>query len=136
MSSLRDMAARLCQDPPPGMQLWPTSSGLKATFHATGRRQDIRLQTEGEQLVLTSTVLPRDLVTRSDRRWRELALQVWERNRHTDVALFRFDRDDNLVGRAVHPQGTLDLAEFRLDVHALLVECDRFEYVLTGDDRS
>ena len=134
MKRVREMVQALCSDPPPGLELRATAGGVEAVFEATERRQRVTIGIEGDQVALASVVLDRDAVTRSTTYWRELAVQAWERNRLTDLVLFGFDGDDNLVGRVNHPRATLDAPELRLYLQTLLEECDRFEYVLTGED--
>jgi hypothetical protein len=51
-----------------------------------------------------------------------------------DLITFAFDDRDNLVGVIEQPVLTLDYEELKLYIETLARECDRFEYILTGDD--
>ena len=136
MSRVQDMIREICRHPPPRMALRAMPDGVDARFQLTGRRQRVRFAIDGEHVVLTSIVLTSEFVTDDEDVWRDLVRAAWERNMLTDVVLFGFDAGHNLVGRVVHSQATLDSAELRFYLSTLLEECDRFEYVLTGDDRA
>ncbi len=100
------------------------------------RRQRIRIQQVGEHWELTSIVLHAQVVTRTMRRWRELAVRAWLRNDATNIVTFTFDEKDRLIGIVRHPVAHLDLEELQLYVTVLAAECDRFEYLLGGIDVS
>lgn len=65
----------------------------------------------------------------------ECALRAWQRNRTTALVGFRIDRRGRLVGEAWVPKAGLTREELVTYVRAVAAECDRFEYVLTGQDR-
>ncbi len=98
------------------------------------RGQTVQVSTVDEMCVLTSVVLGSRAVTKSNKRWRRLALLAWQRNAEHQLVTFAFDRHDRLVGRIEHPAKYLDPEELELYVNALARECDRFEYLLTGAD--
>ena len=60
--------------------------------------------------------------------------QAWERNREIDLAGFRIDTKDRLIGESWVPKTGLTAEEFGLCVRVLAEECDRYEYQLTGKD--
>jgi len=60
---------------------------------------------------------------------------IWRRNRQTEVVNFTLDGQNRLVGRVDHPAETLDAAELFFYLTRLAVECDRMEYLLTGENR-
>jgi hypothetical protein len=47
---------------------------------------------------------------------------------------FAFGRDDRLVGIIEQPIATMSPEELLFYVQMLAEECDRFEYMLTGED--
>jgi len=51
-----------------------------------------------------------------------------------DLVTFAFDDKNNLIGVIEQPALTLDHEELNLYIETLARECDRFEYILTGDD--
>jgi hypothetical protein len=59
---------------------------------------------------------------------------VWRRNRVTELVGFRLDRRGRIIGEAVLPSPGLTAKEWDLYVRAVARACDRFEYVLTGQD--
>ena len=63
-----------------------------------------------------------------------LPLEVWERNRGTELVGFKIDAKGRLVGEAWIPKAGLMGSEFSAYLHAVAAECDRFEYQLTGSD--
>jgi hypothetical protein len=63
-----------------------------------------------------------------------LAIQAWRRNRSTPLVGFRVDERGRLVGEAWAPNVGLTPIEFQTYVRTVAVECDRFEYTLTGRD--
>jgi len=102
---------------------------------AGSRRQRVRISRVGGHYAFATVILGAALVKRSKKRWRELAIHAWTRNAETDLVNFTFDRSDRLIGEIRHPADHLDPEELELYVKLLAAESDRFEYVLTGDDR-
>lgn len=98
------------------------------------RHQEIDIRILGDEYELTSVVLSASEVTATDDGWRALARLAWQRNSDTEIVTFTFDGRDRLVGRIRHPVETLDIEELSLYIHALVRECDRFEYLLSGKD--
>jgi hypothetical protein len=64
----------------------------------------------------------------------ELPVHTWLRNRAVPLVGFRIDRRNRLVGEAWIPKAGLTAEEFQLYVRTVAIECDRFEYLLTGQD--
>jgi hypothetical protein len=98
------------------------------------RTQTIHVRREKTDYVFKTVVLNAKRVTVSNKRWRELAKLVWQRNAEHQVVTFGFDEKDNLIGQIRHPAELLDPVELELYIHTLASECDRFEYLLTGED--
>ena len=99
------------------------------------RHQRVRLSRVVDYYVITSVVLGTEFVTQSNRRWNELAMIAWQRNAEHELVTFAFDGRDRLVGQIRHPAEHLDTEELELYIDTLARECDRFEYILRGDDR-
>ena len=57
-----------------------------------------------------------------------------EKNDMKDLVSFAFDDKNNLVGIIKQPALTLDHDELKLYIETFARECDRFEYILTGED--
>lgn len=62
-------------------------------------------------------------------------LRAWRRNRATQLLGFRIDRRGRLLGEAWAPKAGLNRDEFLTYVRRVAIECDLFEYHLTGKDR-
>lgn len=62
------------------------------------------------------------------------AVRIWEMNRSLNLVGFRIDAKGRLVGEARVPMAGVTSAEFKVVVTNLAVECDRYEYMLTGRD--
>jgi hypothetical protein len=101
----------------------------------TGQRsQKITVARFDQDYILTSVVLGATKVQKTPKRWRELARLAWHRNAEHQLVTFAFDRKDRLVGQIRHPVDHLDYEELKIYVCSLARECDRFEYLLSGDD--
>ena len=98
------------------------------------RHQTVKMQRVSDEFVLSTVVLGTRRVCKDDDVWRELARLAWLRNAEHELVTFGFDRHDRLIGQIRHPVDQLDYAEFEAYVVALARECDRFEYLLTGQD--
>ena len=108
---------------------------LEMPVGAGGRRHRINLaRKRNGDYVLTCVVLGSATVTDSKAKWRELARLAWRRNAEQELVTFAFDDSHRLVGQVRHPADHLDFEEFELYVRTLARECDRFEYLLTGQD--
>jgi hypothetical protein len=99
------------------------------------RHQRVDLRIDGDDLVLTSVVLGPRRVNKSAKRRRELAVRAWHRNSATNLVTYGIDRRSRLVGEVRHAVADLDPEELDLYIAVLAAECDRFEYLLGGDDR-
>lgn len=53
---------------------------------------------------------------------------------HQKIVSFGFDEQHQLIEQVRHPAKHLDVEEFDLYIHVLARECDRFEYLLCGED--
>ena len=108
---------------------------IRVSFEDKGRYQDISIHRSDHLYVFTSVVLGSRAVTRRPKRWRELAKLAWEKNAEHQLVTFAFDKKDRLIGKIEHQVDYLDPEELELYVNTLALECDRFEYALTGEDR-
>ena len=67
-------------------------------------------------------------------RFENASLRAWERNRAVSIVAFRIDERGRMVGEAWMPTAGLTQGEFLTYIRTMAVECDRFEYQITGDD--
>jgi hypothetical protein len=95
-----------------------------------GRRHRVTIEDCGDQYRLSAFVVRQAVVNRMPK----LAMNAWSRNLSTPLVCFLIDRRGRLVGEAWVPKVRLCADEFQLYVRTLAVECDRYEYVLTGRD--
>ena len=100
-----------------------------------GRGQTVFIERDGDSYVLTSVVLGAVRTEQQSADILSFADTIWRRNRQTDVVNFTIDNQNRLVGRVDHPAETLDAAELLFYLTRLAVECDRMEYLLTGENR-
>ncbi len=98
------------------------------------RRHRVRFQRQDGMYVFYAIVVGADFVTRDLKKWNELAHRVWRRNAIRQIVSFSFDEQDRLIGVIKQPITTLDTVELRFHIETLARECDRLEYVLTGED--
>ena len=71
----------------------------------------------------------------SAKRLRDLAYRCWRRNARKALVTFAMEPRGRVVGLIEQPKATLDHEELELYVEVLAKECDRFEFVLSGQDR-
>jgi len=60
---------------------------------------------------------------------------AWQRNADHELVTLELDKHDRLVGLIRHPAEYLDPEELEHYIITLTRECDRFEYLLVGQDR-
>jgi hypothetical protein len=97
---------------------------------ADGRHHRVRVDACGDDYQLSAFVVRQAVVNQLA----DLPSRIWFRNASTPLVGFRVDCHGRLVGEARVPKAGLSAAEFQLYLRNLAVECDRFEYVLTGRD--
>ena len=66
---------------------------------------------------------------------RQLQRRIWTRNALKPLVNFRIDGRDRIVGSISIPVGQESLAVLEFYLKNLARDCDRFEYILTGQDR-
>lgn len=94
------------------------------------RRHRVSVYDEADAYVVRGLVARRAVVASVP----DLSIQVWQRNRAVSLIGFRIDHRDRLVGEAWIPKAGLTATEFQFHLRTVAVQCDRFEYILTGRD--
>ncbi len=61
--------------------------------------------------------------------------KIWERNNSVDLVGFAENNKGHLAGQIIQLETCLDYEEFEFYILSLARECDRLEYVLTGEDK-
>ena len=97
------------------------------------RRQSVQLEEREEFYVFRSVVL-REPKRVSSGKLRNLAYRCWCRNARKALVTFAMEPGGRVVGLIEQPKATLDHEELQLYVEVLAQECDRFEFVLSGED--
>ena len=100
------------------------------------RKQRVYIHRDNDRYILTSTVLGARQLSKYTKSKRRLVELLWLRNQDTEVVTFTVDNKDRLIGRIDQVAETMDPDEIFFYVARLAQECDRLEYLLTGDDRS
>ena len=95
-----------------------------------GRHQRVEVTDAGEAFELTGFVARQAALQSVP----DAPLRAWERNRTTQLVGFRVDRRGRLVGEAWVPKPGLGADEFLHYARLVAMECDRFEFILTGKD--
>ena len=134
MDKLRDMAERLTAADDLPFDLEVEGNVIHATFGVSQRMQRVRLGRDGDDYVLSSTVMRK--VSRRPGARRALLLRIWSQNDKSELVSFGIDSRGRLIGQSRHPAAHLDPEELQLYILALARECDRLEWVLTGEDRN
>ena len=107
---------------------------IEVELWRSGHRQTVHLDRVGDRYVLWSTVVGASYVTKSAKRWRDLAYRAWRKNALKELVAFSFDKRDQLIGVIEQPVATLDDEELVFYISTLAQHCDRFRYILTGRD--
>ena len=118
------------------LELERTDRGLRATT-AGGRKQDVTVKRVGDDVVLESVAAPPGAVPEARRAKARARFirRLWEVNARTDLVALGLDSYGRIVGTCRHPLATLDRPELESYLVALVRECDRLEWLLTGEDR-
>ena len=133
MDKVLSMAQRLASE----REGWTVQGNrVEVALAGAGRHQSVLISDEGDEFVLTSVVLGSQQVTKPRKRWQQLTRLAWMRNADHQIVTFAFDRRHRLIGVIRHQKAYLDEAELELYIERLAVECDRFEYLLSGLDRA
>ena len=96
-----------------------------------GRRQVVHIDESNEGSHRLWSVAAQPAVVRE---LREPRLQMWRRNRVTELVGFRLDKRGRIIGEVLLPSPGLTANEWELYIRAVARACDRFEYLLTGQD--
>ena len=99
----------------------------------SGRKQKVLFKRRNNMYIFYSVVVRADYFRNAQLR-RDVAYRAWRKNALKDLVGFAFDERRQLVGTIEQPVETLDHEELQLYIDVLAKECDRFEYVLTGED--
>jgi hypothetical protein len=95
-----------------------------------GRHQLIEVTASDDMIYLYSVVARAAIVTQ----FADAALRAWQRNRAVSIVAFRVDERGRMVGETWVPTAGLTREEFQLYIKTIAIECDRFEFQLTGTD--
>jgi hypothetical protein len=97
---------------------------------ANERRQGVRIEDQTDAYRVFSVAAKADKLNNLS----NPALVAWERNRSLSLMGFRVDERGRMIGEAWLPKIGLTAEEFQLYVRTVALECDRFEFKLTGRD--
>ena len=117
-----------------GLPWYRTGRRIRVQFPRLQRSQTVRVKRVGSLFRFWSRLgSGHDLGTPAKRRnWHRLA---WRRNAFVDMVAFGMDRKGRPIGFLDQPASTLEAGELEIYIDTVARECDRFEYVLTGQDR-
>ena len=94
------------------------------------RTHRVAVEEKDDCYVLTAVVLRRAARERAG----VPAVRLWEMNRSLNLVGLRVDSKGRLMGEAWIPKLGVSPQEFQLVTKNLAVECDRYEFMLTGKD--
>ena len=109
----------------------PANEGLVVSF-TDGRKQQIYVKRKRACYTLTSNVLQRAKVDDLGRS--NILRTIWTRNHSSKLVGFRLDKSGKLVGYIEHRAESLDPSDLAYCIEVLARECDRLEFVLSGED--
>ena len=96
----------------------------------TGRSQKVTVEDRGEAFLVSSVAARPAAVSELP----DAALNAWIRNRSVTLVGFRVDERGRMIGEAWILKDGLTAEEFQLYIRTVALECDRFEFQLTGRD--
>jgi len=102
-------------------------------FPGLGRGQKVQLGRVGA-LYRFYSVLERAEQVSGPARRRGRLLLAWTRNARTDMVGFGLDHRGRFIGFLDQPASCLDAGELEVYLSTVARECDRLEYVLSGED--
>lgn len=94
------------------------------------RQHHVKVEVSEDQIYLYSVVARPAAVTQFE----NAALRAWQRNRALTLVSFRVDERGRMVGESWIPTAGLQRDEFQLHIRTMAIECDRFEFQITGRD--
>jgi len=106
------------------------TGGVEVRF-TSGRSQKVTVEDHDDTLLMSSIVARPSVVAEIS----DAALRAWVRNRSVSLVGFRVDHRGRLLGEAWVPRAGITAKEFQFILHHVAVECDRFEFQLTGKDQ-
>ena len=104
---------------------------VRILLSRNGRSQIVRLARRRDRYIFSSVVAPVRAVS-EDRR--SLAFRLWRRNALKAVVTFTVDRHERVIGLIDQPIESVRSKELKFYLETLARECDRLEYILTGED--
>ena len=107
----------------------PFDAGIEVRFD-NGRSQRVAVEDHCDAFLVRSTVARAATVSEMP----DAAMRAWIRNRSVTLVGFRVDERGRMIGEAWILKAGLTAAEFQLYVRTVALECDRFEFQLTGRD--
>ena len=134
MSKLNDLVDDLVQAGSQGTDFVRDGNYLVAEL-AGQRTQRVRVTQVRDEARFVSVVAPSWVVPDKAEHRSIFLRRLWEINARTDLVAFGIDGHGRVVGACRHPVDTLDPEELESYVVTLVRECDRLEWVLTGEDR-
>lgn len=134
MPDLNRMLDEVARRSHEGLTFRRTKQGLRAST-IRDRSQAVSVDVRGDAVRMTSPVAAKSWVPERGEARATFIRRLWEINAHTDLVAFGIDSYGRVVGTCSHPLATLDQSELEVYLVALVHECDRLEWVLTGEDR-
>ena len=114
---------------------WNPNNGELKLKLLNNRTQKIKIIKDEKYYVLTSVVAEMSELKNMGHNKNDIIQQVWEANRNIDLINLTIDDENNIVGRLEFLAEYLDPAEFVYSVKQLSMECDKYEFALTGEDK-
>jgi len=110
---------------------YPTVDGVLQLELGDGREHRVKVvEVDADTLRVDAVVCHASALSGLD----DVALRVWRRNRGTRLVSFRIAQGGAVTGHAWVPRFALAADELALYIKTVATECDRFEFLLTGQD--
>lgn len=96
-----------------------------------GQRVFVEEPNDGAIRIWSVVAKPADV-----RRLDQPLVEAWRRNRLSEFVGFTLDTRGRMIGEVWVPLDGLEVGEWRFHVWNLARACDRFEYLITGEDEA
>lgn len=107
------------------------------SIHTTSkpRKQEVRLIDKGDFVILQSVVAKSKELNISKKQDKlKLHQRIMERNAVKQVVALYIDNRDRVIGSASIHKNTITKSKLEFTLSILARDCDRFEYILHGED--
>jgi len=114
---------------------WNQKKAILELNLGNNRKQTIAISKSDNYYIFKSTIAHLSELKKLGHDKNDIIKYLWEINRDIDFINFTIDENNNIIGRLEFMAKCLDPEEFVHSIKQLSMECDKYEFALTGDDK-